>query len=186
MTGYRHGLVIGKFSPLHDGHQLLLDRAAAACDRLTVVPMASSPEFVPLAVRVGWLRELYAGAPHVRVVGQHDDEPVDLDSEQAWEVHVRLMAAAVVRQAVLEGVPEQARVDAVFTSEAYDAELARRFGAADVRVDQARTARPVSGSAVRADTPGHWHRLPAPVRRPGRGSSWRAYRGEEPVRRREE
>ncbi len=46
-----HGLVIGKFYPLHRGHQHLIDTAAAACDRVTVVAMASAVESVPLGVR---------------------------------------------------------------------------------------------------------------------------------------
>ena len=37
-----HGLVIGKFYPLHAGHEHLVTTAADRCDRLTVVAMASS------------------------------------------------------------------------------------------------------------------------------------------------
>ena len=33
----RRGLVIGKFMPLHRGHQLLIDAALADCDDVTVV-----------------------------------------------------------------------------------------------------------------------------------------------------
>ncbi len=162
---HRHGLVIGRFSPLHAGHQLLVDTAAAACDRVTVVPMAGHDEPVPLEVRVGWLRELYADRPHVRVAGIADDHPVDLDSDKAWQVHTDLMCAAVARAAVADGCPGRAGIDAVFTSEAYGTELARRFGATAVTVDLARRAVPVSGTAVRADPVGTWQHLSAPVRR---------------------
>ncbi|HET6859895.1 MAG TPA: AAA family ATPase, partial [Streptomyces sp.] len=55
-------------------------------------------------------------------------------------------------------------VDAVFTSEAYGDELARRFGADSVCVDPERTAFPVSATAVRADPPGCWDFLEPPVR----------------------
>ena len=33
----RRGLTLGKFSPLHEGHALLLRAAAAHCDQLTVL-----------------------------------------------------------------------------------------------------------------------------------------------------
>ncbi|MCW2622992.1 MAG: transcriptional regulator [Frankiales bacterium] len=167
MTGrrYRHGLVIGKFYPLHAGHQHLIDTAARSCDRLTVVPMASRLESVPLATRVGWLRELYAEVPHVRIAGVRDDHPVDYDSEQAWRVHTDLMRTAVARAAILDGNPDRAGVDAVFSSEPYGAQLAARFGAAAVLVDVGRDAVPVSGTAVRADPAGAWHHLSPPVRR---------------------
>lgn len=162
---FGHGLVIGKFYPLHRGHQLLLDAAAARCDRLTVVPMAAGVESIALDVRVGWLRELYADQPHVRIVGQSDEHRVDLDSAKAWQAHTALMAAAVARAAILDGLPGAAAVDAVFTSEPYGLELARRFGATAVTVDPDRHAVPVSGRQIRADPVAGWAFLPAPVRR---------------------
>lgn len=162
---YGHGLVIGKFYPLHRGHQLLIDTAAAACDRLTVVPMAAAIESVPLEVRVAWLRELYADQPHVRISGQRDDLPVDLTSEQAWSDHTAMMRAAVARAAIIDGRPELAPVDVVFTSETCGVELARRCGAAAVTVDVARGTVPTSGTALRADPVAGWGRLRAPVRR---------------------
>jgi HTH-type transcriptional regulator, transcriptional repressor of NAD biosynthesis genes len=162
---YRHGLVIGKFYPLHAGHSHLIDEAAAACDRVTIVPMDSAVESVALAVREAWLRELYAASPHVRVAGARDDHPVHLDSDKAWRVHTDLMRSAVARAAILDGCPEAAGIDAVFSSEPYGAELAARFGATAVAVDQARGTVPISSTAVRADPLGTWHFLPAPVRR---------------------
>jgi NadR type nicotinamide-nucleotide adenylyltransferase len=55
-------------------------------------------------------------------------------------------------------------VDAVFTSEDYGAELARRLGAAAVTLDLARSWMPVSGTAVRGAPAEHWHLLPAGTR----------------------
>ena len=56
------------------------------------------------------------------------------------------------------------RVDAVFSSEDYGAELERRFRAASVCVDRERAQYPVSGTAARADLAEHWNALAAPVR----------------------
>jgi NadR type nicotinamide-nucleotide adenylyltransferase len=56
-------------------------------------------------------------------------------------------------------------VDAVFSSEPYGDELARRFGAVHVCVDHQRVARPVSGTACRADLAGLWHELAPATRR---------------------
>lgn len=52
----------------------------------------------------------------------------------------------------------------MFTSEAYGAELARRFNAADVRIDAARATYGVSGTKVRADPIAAWDVLEPPVR----------------------
>jgi HTH-type transcriptional regulator, transcriptional repressor of NAD biosynthesis genes len=145
-----HGLVLGKFYPPHAGHHHLVETAAAACERLTVLVCAASVESVPLADRVAWMREAHPGA---RVVGAVDDHPMDLGDPAVWDAHMAVFRAAV---------PEP--VDAVFTSEAYGDELARRFGARSVRVDPGRTRHPVSGTAVRADPVANWHHLGPAVR----------------------
>ncbi|MFG3715131.1 AAA family ATPase [Micromonospora sp. NPDC047730] len=151
---FRHGLVVGKFYPPHAGHHGLIEAAAARCAAVTVVVAPSRRESIPLGLRLDWLREVHADTPWVRFVGRYDDHPVDYADPAVWDLH-----CAVFREA-LGG----RRVDAVFSSEAYGEELARRFDAVGVCVDQGRRCVPVSGTAVRADPAGHWDRLSAPVR----------------------
>ena len=128
MKRYRHGLVLGKFYPPHAGHHHLVRTAQDRCERLTVLVCAASVESIPLADRVAWMREVH---PDVRVVGAVDDIPVDLHDPAVWDAHMAVFRAAV---------PEP--VDAVFTSEPYGDELARRFGAEHVCVDPDRTRLP--------------------------------------------
>lgn len=149
---FGHGLIVGKFYPPHAGHHALIDAAAAACDRVTVVVAPSSRESIPLSLRLAWLRE--AHGPAVRFVGVHDDHPVDYADPKIWELHMAVFRAAAGTD----------RVDAVFSSEAYGVELAERFHARPVIVDLARQRVPVSGTAVRADPAGHWHLLGPGVR----------------------
>ncbi|MFI7427023.1 AAA family ATPase [Micromonospora sp. NPDC049836] len=151
---FRHGLVVGKFYPPHAGHHALIEAAAARCATVTVVVAPSRRESIPLAERVEWLREAHAGTPWVRVVGRYDDHPVDYADPAVWDLHCAVFADA------LGGAP----VDAVFSSEAYGAELARRFGAVPVCVDPERRTVPVSGTAVRADPAAHWRWLSPAVR----------------------
>ncbi|MFF3674298.1 AAA family ATPase [Streptomyces sp. NPDC002120] len=150
MRRHGHGLVLGKFYPPHAGHHHLVRTAQDQCERLTVLVCAASVESVPLADRVAWMREAHPGA---QVVGAVDDIPVDLHDPAIWEAHM-----AVFRSAV------PGRVDAVFTSEEYGGELARRFGAEEVLVDRERTLFPVSGTAVRRDPVGSWEFLGPAVR----------------------
>jgi HTH-type transcriptional regulator, transcriptional repressor of NAD biosynthesis genes len=51
------GLVVGKFSPLHLGHEWLIDQAALQCDRLLILSYAN-PDFdrCAMPVRQRWLR----------------------------------------------------------------------------------------------------------------------------------
>lgn len=150
MKRHRHGLVLGKFYPPHAGHHHLVRTAQDQCERLTVLVCAASVESVPLADRVAWMREAHPGA---EVVGAVDDIPVDLHDPAVWEAHMAIFRGAVRRP-----------VDAVFTSEGYGTELARRFGAEEVCVDRDRTLFPVSGTAVRADPVGNWEFLGPAVR----------------------
>jgi NadR type nicotinamide-nucleotide adenylyltransferase len=147
---YGHGLVLGKFYPPHAGHHHLVRTAAERCDRLTVLVCASSVESVPLADRVAWMRETH---PTCDVVGAMDETPVDLTDPAVWDAHVAVFRAAV-----------PGRIDAVFSSESYGEELARRLGAVSVLVDPDRIAHPVSGTAVRKDPVGCWTYLAPPVR----------------------
>jgi HTH-type transcriptional regulator, transcriptional repressor of NAD biosynthesis genes len=157
---FEHGLVIGKFYPPHAGHHFLIDAAADASRRVTVVVMAADLESIPLAARVAWLREAYPDTRSaVDVVGIVDNLDVDYEDEQAWVGHVALM-----RQAIKDSRHAAQPIDAVFTSEPYGAELARRFDAADVRLDQARATIAISATKFRADPAAHWDMIEPPVR----------------------
>jgi HTH-type transcriptional repressor of NAD biosynthesis genes len=157
---FEHGLVIGKFYPPHAGHHFLIDAAAGSCRRVTVVVMAADVESVPLAARVAWLREASAGVrAGVDVVGVVDNLQVDYEDDEIWAGHVALM-----RQALGCSRHRAQPVDAVFTSEPYGAELARRFDAADVRLDQSRGTVAISATKVRADPIAHWTQIEPPVR----------------------
>ncbi|MES2945086.1 MAG: adenylyltransferase/cytidyltransferase family protein, partial [Pseudomonadota bacterium] len=92
---YAHGLVIGKFYPPHLGHDYLIRSAAAHCEHITVGVLGSSVEFISITDRVSWLREMFADAPHVRIVGALDDVPVDYHSAAIWAAHVAIMCEAV-------------------------------------------------------------------------------------------
>lgn len=153
----RHGLVIGKFYPPHAGHHLLVRTAAAVCERVSAVVMASSVESIPLSDRVAWMREVHAPDRNVAVAGVVDDHPIDFGDDAIWKAHVALMLEGA---RLLTSEP----VDAVFTSEPYGAELGRRLGAKSVCVDAARALAPVSGTQVRRDPVGAWEHLAPPVR----------------------
>lgn len=161
---FRHGLVIGKFYPPHAGHHHLIDTAAAACELLTVVAAASSAESIPIALRTAWLRERHP-QPHVEIVPVVDDTEIDYGSDAIWAAHVAAFRAGLAAAAgVGVGALDRPPVDAVFSSEAYGAELARRFSAGHVPVDPPRDRFPVSGTAVRRDPGACWEWLSPVVR----------------------
>lgn len=143
---YRHGLIVGKFAPLHKGHMLLLDAALEQCGRVSVW-VYSRPDFpdMPSPLRRGWLRALYPARlfPGLELLPDAPNPPLNDEPDAVHREYVR---------GVLDGWG--VRPDAVFTSEAYGPAFAASLGAAHVAVDPARAAVPVSGTALRSDVHG--------------------------------
>lgn len=167
---FRHGLVVGKFSPLHRGHEFLIESARAACDRVTVLSY-SKPEFprCDAMSRRAWLANR---APEVRAVVFDEQDLSSLCRIRGIEGRAMPCNDAPddVQRAFVAWVCLQllsARVDAVFTSEDYGDGLAsflsRAFsheaplhGSVVHRmVDQQRRAWPVRGTDVREE-PVRW------------------------------
>lgn len=140
---YAHGLIIGKFAPLHKGHQLLIDRALAECQRVSVW-VYSRPDFptMPSPLRRNWLRELYPARlfPQLELLPDAPNPPLNDEPDATHRAYVR---------SVLDRW--KVHPDAVFTSESYGDALAAELGAAHVCVDKARQLVPISGTQLRRD-----------------------------------
>lgn len=169
---FRCGLVVGKFCPLHLGHELLIARAQLQCDELILISY-TKPGFAGYSseCREHWLK---ARCP-VTGIYVIDDErlallcqehgvaarPVPFDTEPD-DVHRHFVAW-------LLGDVLGKKVDAVFTSEDYGdgfaAVLAARFGSVveHVCVDKARRTVPISGTRIRSSAQAHRSYLSAEV-----------------------
>lgn len=164
MTDFGTGLVVGKFCPLHRGHQRILDQAGAQCRRLVIVSY-TKPEFAGMGPeqRERWLEALYPDAVRLVVdderLAEHcrrrDIEARPIPDNGAPDEAHRSFTAWLLR-AILS-----IDVDAVFTSEDYGDGFADYLGQAQsnhggppvvhVPVDPPRSYVPVSGAMVRPD-----------------------------------
>ena len=144
---YKRGLVIGKFYPLHKGHQYLIDTAASACDTLFIIICRKSTETPNAFARSKWITRLYPNASVV--VTEYTDEYDDDDSE-LW---------ASLTKKWLDFTP-----DVVFTSESYGYPYSTFLGCKHVCVDRYRETYPVSGTMVRGNPPKYWSFLSSPVK----------------------
>lgn len=147
------GLIVGRFDPPHLGHSHLIDRAQERCRRL-VVYVNSSParDAVPGGRRAGWLAELHPAATVIEVAHRLR---TDFDDEALWERWIALFRAHW---------PHPDGPHAVFSSDGYVGELARRLDAAAVVVDAERVNVPISATEIRAEPATHLDRLAPPVR----------------------
>jgi NadR type nicotinamide-nucleotide adenylyltransferase len=157
---FRRGLVVGKFCPLHLGHELLINRARSQCDDLIVLSY-TKPGFdgYDRERRAGWLHARFPDlACHViddgelarRCDARGIERRLVPDDDAPDEVHRQFVAWLLMD---LLDRP----VDAVFTSESYGdgfaAVLTKAFSSSvrHVCIDPARSALPVSGTQVRRD-----------------------------------
>ena len=131
------GLALGKFAPLHSGHQHVIETALSEMDRVIVliydVPQVTN---VPLPVRSQWLREIY---PQIEVLEAWDG-PVEVSSDPAI---TSLHDAYLKRR--LTGKP----ITHFYSSEFYGEHVSRALGAIDRRVDSPRARFPVSATEIR-------------------------------------
>ena len=144
-------MILGKFMPPTQGHHYLASFGRRCCQRLSVLVCSKPDEPIPGHCRFAWVRAML---PECDVVHIPDDLPgAPEEHPHFWELWL-----PVIQRAVMEPI------DAVFTSEAYGSELARRLGATHLSADRQRLGVPVSGTAMRADPYAHWRHLPEVVR----------------------
>lgn len=143
---FQRGLIVGKFCPLHRGHEHAIRQMMAACEEPFILSY-TNPEFEGCepARRQRWLRTLFPEAT-VLVL-----DAASVPHNDADELTHRRFVGDICRDVF------KTTVEAVFTSEDYGEgfarELSRVFGHAvqHVGVDPARVTHPVSGTLLRAD-----------------------------------
>ncbi|QDS94639.1 Trifunctional NAD biosynthesis/regulator protein NadR [Roseimaritima multifibrata] len=131
------GLTLGKYAPLHRGHQLIIERAIAENDH-TIVVIYDAPEVTPvlLETRAGWIRKLY---PSVEVLLAKDGPTVVGNTPEITSLH-----DAYLRQ-LLKGRD----VTHFYSSEFYGHHVSQALGAIDCRVDDDRKQIPISATTIR-------------------------------------
>ena len=132
------GLVLGKFAPLHLGHQSLIEGALEQVDTLYVLVYdAPSVTRIPLAKRATWIRELHPSATVIEGRGAPEASGRDPQIMRAQERYIMSVVPSPITH--------------FFSGEWYGDHVSRALGAHDIRVDEARRRFPVSGTMLRSD-----------------------------------
>lgn len=135
---YQTGLIVGRFCPPHLGHRFVIGWAAQRCERLVVFVNTRNGEVVPGQLRAQWLQEM---TPEATVVEVNHDLDTNFDDEELWARWIDLFRS---KWPFPGDGPH-----AVFSSDFYIDELARRLGAEPVVVDPDRSAVPISATLIR-------------------------------------
>jgi len=131
---YNMGLVVGKFCPLHQGHEFVINTALANCEKVVLLSYTSE-QYYTAAHRQLWLSTLFTSAiVIVPETGFPQDSSSALDHRNYCQTILKS----------LNLIP-----DAVFGSDDYIPDFAKHLGAIPVVVDQNRILHPVSGTDLR-------------------------------------
>lgn len=133
------GLTLGKFAPLHRGHQHLIETALSEVDELWVL-IYDCPETIgiPLNVRSEWIRRLY---PTVKVIEAWDGPTEVGDSPEIKKKH----------EDYILNVLQIRDITHFYSGEFYGDHMSRALGAKNRQVDPGRATFAVSGTEIRRD-----------------------------------
>nr|WP_309248942.1 adenylyltransferase/cytidyltransferase family protein [Paenibacillus sp. MZ04-78.2] len=136
-TQFTAGLTLGKFAPLHRGHQYMIETALTEMDHVIVV-IYDCPETtdIPLTVRAGWIRALY---PAVEVIAAWDGP-----TETGYTPEIKK-----AQEDYILGLLGGRSVTHFYSSEPYGEHMSTALNAVNRQVDPKRETFPVSGTAVR-------------------------------------
>lgn len=132
------GFTIGKFAPLHKGHQYLIETAIKEMDEVIVVVYDTNLLDISSEVRAKWIKELY---PMVKVIIAHNPPTkFGLDKESV-EIQMKYLL-----EILGDNHPTH-----FYSSEEYGHYVAEYMNIVDRRVDNKREIIPISASKIRKD-----------------------------------
>jgi NadR type nicotinamide-nucleotide adenylyltransferase len=133
----KRGLTLGKYAPLHKGHQLVIETALAEMDEVIVI-IYDAPEttLIPLNVRATWLRKIY---PQIKVIEAWDGPTSVGDTPEIKRLHEDY----IINRLKIQGITH------FYSSEFYGEHMSVALGAVNRQVDPSRKTIPVSGEKIR-------------------------------------
>ncbi|MFK7805801.1 MAG: adenylyltransferase/cytidyltransferase family protein [Anaerolineae bacterium] len=133
----RRGLTLGKYAPLHVGHQFVIETALGEVDEVVVL-IYDSPAVtdVPLVRRANWIRQIY---PDVRVI-------------EAWGGPQEVGYTADIKKRhedYILNLLDRLLITHFYSSEPYGEHMSEALGAINRIVDLDREVQPISATMIR-------------------------------------
>ncbi|MEM9929570.1 MAG: AAA family ATPase, partial [Bacteroidota bacterium] len=153
----KHALVLGKFMPLHAGHQALITFALSQARHVIVLLCVEATEPIAGSARERWLRQTYPDHPRLtirRIDYQDEDLPATSVSSRS--------VSALWTQRLKEWVPT---ADVIVGSEDYVRYVAEIWGIGFQLFEPERESVPISATMIRQNPYRHRHFL-APAAKP--------------------
>lgn len=130
------GFTIGKFAPLHKGHQYLIEKGLKEMDKFYVIIYETQVTEVPLETRGSWIQQIY---PEVNLLyAKNPPSQYGLDEE-----------SVKIQTDYLRELVKDIEVTHFYNSEPYGKFVARDLEIEEVQVDRKRIKYPISGTDIR-------------------------------------
>ncbi len=132
------GFTIGKFAPLHKGHQYLIETALKEMDKVIVVVYDTDVIDIETEKRANWIKELY---PNVEIKFAHNPPSKYGLDEESVNIQMKYLS-----NILKDEVPTH-----FYSSEKYGASVAKYMNIVDRRVDNERINVPIRATEIRND-----------------------------------
>ncbi len=130
------GFTIGKFAPLHKGHQYLIEKGLKEMDKFYVIIYETSKISISLEKRASWIKSLY---PNVNILyAKNPPSQYGLD-----EKSVKIQTDYLKK--IMKGI----LVTHFYSSEDYGKFVTKAFNINEVQVDKKRLIYPICATDIR-------------------------------------
>ena len=130
------GFTIGKFAPLHKGHQYLIETGLKEMDEFFVLVYETDKIDIPIEERANWIKTLY---PNAKVIyAKNPPMQYGLDEQ-----------SVKIQTDYLKNIIKDIKVTHFYSSEEYGKYVARDLNVIDKRIDTRREEVPISATRIR-------------------------------------
>lgn len=144
------GFTIGKFAPLHKGHQYLIETAMREMDEFIIIIYETDKISIPIEQRAKWIKDLY---PEVKIIYAYNPPKRHGLDKESVEIQMEYLLQYI----------KPYRVTHFYSSEQYGEKVAKYMKIIDRRVDSQRIKFPISATHIRSELEKYKENLPENV-----------------------
>ncbi|MCI8760917.1 MAG: adenylyltransferase/cytidyltransferase family protein [Clostridia bacterium] len=130
------GFTIGKFAPLHKGHQYLIEKGLSEMDKFYVIIYETTVTQISIETRANWIKQIYPNAHIIYAKNPPSQYGLDEKSVKIQTDYLKEMVKGI-------------EVTHFYNSEPYGKFVARDLKVEEVQVDRKREKYPISATAIR-------------------------------------
>lgn len=130
------GFTIGKFAPLHKGHQYLIEKALEDMDEFIIVIYETDVINIPIEQRTNWIKKLYPNIKILQAFNPPSQYGLDEESVNIQIDYLRKILGNI-------------KTTHFYSSEPYGEFVAKKLNVIDVRIDNKREYNNISATLIR-------------------------------------